>query len=51
MLSHFPQEEYEARWANVERLIVADGFETAVVFGRGVLSGSCRAFIAHRNNP
>lgn len=35
MLRHFPQEEYEARWANVERLIVADGFETAVVFGRG----------------
>lgn len=35
MLRHFPQDEYETRWSRVEQLMIADGFDVAVVFGRG----------------
>lgn len=31
----FPLEEYEARWAKVQDIMIQRGFETAVIFGRG----------------
>ncbi|WP_323718013.1 M24 family metallopeptidase [Paracoccus aminovorans] len=35
MLRHFPLDEYHDRWARVQDLMRARGFDTAVVFGRG----------------
>lgn len=35
MLRHFPQDEYESRWSRVQELMAGDGFDAAVVFGRG----------------
>jgi len=35
MLRYFPMDEYQDRWTRVLALMQAQGFETAVVFGRG----------------
>ncbi|MCA0921555.1 M24 family metallopeptidase [Pseudooceanicola nanhaiensis] len=35
MLRHFPLDEYEARWSRVEEIMTGDGFDAAVVIGRG----------------
>lgn len=35
MFRHFPIDEYEARWTHVQSLMASDGFDAAVIFGRG----------------
>ncbi len=35
MLRHFPLDEYESRWNRLEQIMTGDGFDAAVVIGRG----------------
>ncbi|TDE38481.1 M24 family metallopeptidase [Antarcticimicrobium sediminis] len=35
MLRHFPLDEYESRWSRLEQIMTGDGFDAAVVIGRG----------------